>query len=99
MTLLSEINDDVLRYKNKTVQLIMDWQDIRVQGAIRSTIAGLMRSSTSFVTCQQSVSMYGPLRLLLYSNVVLRHKVDRVLLADASQARRTLDRVRARRQV
>ena len=33
---------------------------------------------------------------LLYSDVVLRHKVDRVfLLADASRARRTLDRVRA----
>jgi hypothetical protein len=32
---------------------------------------------------------------LLYSDVVLRHKVDRVfLLADASRARRTLDRVR-----
>ena len=33
---------------------------------------------------------------LLYSNIVLRHKVDRVfLLADASRARRALDRVRA----
>jgi hypothetical protein len=33
---------------------------------------------------------------VLYFNVVLRHKVDRVfLLADASRARRTLDRVRA----
>jgi hypothetical protein len=33
---------------------------------------------------------------LLYSNVVLRHKIDRVfLLADASWARRTLDRVGA----
>ena len=33
---------------------------------------------------------------LLYFNVVLRHKVDRVfLLADAPRARRSLDRMRA----